>query len=196
MARPTVRKPTARKPAAKRPAKAAKGASRVSSLSQDTRNWIASNFDARNALVLVMIVVGVVTVAPNVQTFFSYRQQIADMQAQVDAEKKQLADMIVERKRWDDPVYVRSQARQRLYYVLPGEVSYLVMDAGSVNTSDKSGTVGAMLADRRNTSVISSSIRTTSENWVDDIVGSVIRAGIEEPVVEEPAPKETKAPNN
>jgi hypothetical protein len=143
-----------------------------------------------------MIVVGVVTVAPNVQTFFSYRQQIADMQAQVDAEKKQLADMIVERKRWDDPVYVRSQARQRLYYVLPGEVSYLVMDAGSVNTSDKSGTVGAMLADRRNTSVISSSIRTTSENWVDDIVGSVIRAGIEEPVAEEPAPKETKAPKN
>ena len=196
MARPPVRKPTARKPAAKRPAKAAKGASRVSSLSQDTRNWIASNFDARNALVLVMIVVGVVTVAPNVQTFFSYRQQIADMQAQVDAEKKELADMIVERKRWDDPVYVRSQARQRLYYVLPGEVSYLVMDAGSVNTSDKSGTVGAMLADRRNTSVISSSIRTTSENWVDDIVGSVIRAGIEEPVVEEPVPKETKAPNN
>ena len=196
MARPPVRKPTARKPAAKRPAKAARGASRVSSLSQDTRNWIASNFDARNALVLVMIVVGVVTVAPNVQTFFSYRQQIADMQAQVDAEKKQLADMIVERKRWDDPVYVRSQARQRLYYVLPGEVSYLVMDAGSVNTSDKSGTVGAMLADRRNTSVISSSIRTTSENWVDDIVGSVIRAGIEEPVAEEPAPKETKAPKN
>ena len=196
MARPTVRKPTARKPAAKRPVKAAKGASRVSSLSQDTRNWIASNFDGRNALVLVMIVVGVVTVAPNVQTFFSYRQQIADMQAQVDAQKKELADMIVERKRWDDPVYVRSQARQRLYYVLPGEVSYLVMDAGSVNTSDKSGTVGAMLADRRNTSVISSSIRTTSENWVDDIVGSVIRAGIEEPVVEEPVPKETKAPNN
>ena len=196
MARPPVRKPTARKPAAKRPVKAAKGASRVSSLSLDTRNWIASNFDARNALVLVMIVVGVVTVAPNVQTFFSYRQQIADMQAQVDAQKKELADMIVERKRWDDPVYVRSQARQRLYYVLPGEVSYLVMDAGSVNTSDKSGTVGAMLADRRNTSVISSSIRTTSENWVDDIVGSVIRAGIEEPVVEEPVPKETKAPNN
>jgi hypothetical protein len=133
-----------------------------------------------------MIVIGVVSIAPNVQTFFSYRQQIADMQAQVDAAKKEVADMTIERKRWDDPVYVRSQARQRLYYVLPGEVSYLVMDAGSVNTSDKSGTVGAMLAERRNTAVISSSIRTTSENWVDDIMGSVIRAGIEEPVAEEP----------
>lgn len=188
MARPPVSKPSSRKPAApKQRAKAAKSASRVSSLSQDTRSWIASNFDARNALILVMIVSGVVTIAPNVQNFFTYRQQIADMQAQVDAAKKEVADMQVERKRWDDPVYVRSQARQRLYYVLPGEVSYLVMDAGSVNTSDKSGTVGAMLADKRNTSVISTSIRTTSENWVDDIVGSVIRAGIEQPAAEEPA---------
>ncbi len=155
-------------------------------MSQETRNWIASNFDVRNAVILIIIVLGVLTVAPNVQTYFSYRQQIADMKTQVEEAKKNLADMAVERKRWDDPVYVRSQARQRLYYVLPGEVSYLVMDAGSVNTSDKSGTVGAMLAERRNTAVISSSIRTTSENWVDDIVGSVIRAGIEEPVVEEP----------
>jgi cell division protein FtsB len=186
MARRPVSKPASRKPAPKRPAKAPKGASRVSSLSQDTRNWIASNFEAKNAVLLVMIVIGVVSIAPNVQTFFSYRQQIADMQAQVDAAKKEVADMTIERKRWDDPVYVRSQARQRLYYVLPGEVSYLVMDAGSVNTSDKSGTVGAMLAERRNTAVISSSIRTTSENWVDDIMGSVIRAGIEEPVAEEP----------
>jgi D-tyrosyl-tRNA(Tyr) deacylase len=40
--------------------------------------------------------------------------------------------------------------------------------------------------------VISSSIRSTSENWVDDIIGSVIRAGIEEPATEEPAPKEQK----
>jgi cell division protein FtsB len=166
--------------------KAAKGAGRAAALSQETRNWIASNFDVRNAVILIMIVLGVLTVAPNVQTYFSYRQQIADMKTQVEEAKKNLADMAVERKRWDDPVYVRSQARQRLYYVLPGEVSYLVMDAGSVNTSDKSGTVGAMLAERRNTAVISSSIRTTSENWVDDIMGSVIRAGIEEPVAEEP----------
>jgi cell division protein FtsB len=185
MARRPVSKPASRKPAAKRPAKASKGSARAAALSQETRNWIASNFDVRNAVILIMIVLGVLTVAPNVQTYFSYRQQIADMQTQVDEAKKNLAEMAVERKRWDDPVYVRSQARQRLYYVLPGEVSYLVMDAGSVNTSDKSGTVGAMLAERRNTAVISSSIRTTSENWVDDIVGSVIRAGIEEPVAEE-----------
>ena len=186
MARRPVSKPTSRKPAApKRGAKAPKVSNRVSSMGEDTRNWIASNMDARSATILVMIVIGVLTIAPTVQTFFSYRQQISDMAQQVQRAKDAVARMEVERQRWDDPVYVRSQARQRLYYVMPGEVSYLVMDANSVNTSDTTGTVGEMLSDKRNTSVISSSIRTTADNWVDDIVGSVIRAGIEQPAAEE-----------
>ena len=191
MARRPVSKPASRKPAApKRASKAPKVSSRVSSLREDTRNWISSNMDARSATILVMIVLGVVSIAPSVQTFFSYRQQISDMAAQVQRAKEAVAHMQVERKRWDDPVYVRAQARARLYYVMPGEVSYLVMDAGSVNTSDTTGTVGAMLADKRNTSVISSSIRKTADNWVDDIVGSVIRAGIEQPAAEPtPTPK-------
>ncbi len=83
MARRPVSKPASRKPAAKRPAKASKGAGRAAALSQETRNWIASNFDVRNAVILIIIVLGVLTVAPNVQTYFSYRQQIADMKTQV-----------------------------------------------------------------------------------------------------------------
>ncbi|MEN9749038.1 MAG: hypothetical protein RL149_116 [Actinomycetota bacterium] len=192
MARRPVSKPASRKlPSVKRASKAPKAASRVSSLGEDTRNWIASNMDARSATILVMIVLGVVSIAPTVQNNFSYIQQISDMRAQVQRAKEAVAKMQVERKRWDDPVYVRAQARARLYYVMPGEVSYLVMDAGSVNTSDTSGTVGAMLADKRNTAVISSSIIATADNWVDDIVGSVIRAGIEQPTAEP-----TEAPKN
>ena len=148
----------------------------------DTREWLQSiDWNARTATILVMIVVGVFTLAPSIQNIFDYRQKIADMHAQVEQTKKNLAQMKVDLKRWDDPVYVRTQARQRLYYVLPGEISYLVMDAGTVNLSDTSGTVGAMLADKRNTAEISSSIITTKDNWVDEIVGSVVRAGIEQP---------------
>ena len=47
-------------------------------------------------------------------------------------------DMQAERDRWQDPVYIRSQARDRLYYVLPGEVSYLVMDSEGLDFSDTS----------------------------------------------------------
>ena len=148
----------------------------------DTREWLSSiDWNARTATVLIMIVVGVFTLAPAIQNWFDYRQKISDMAVQVQKTKDALAQMKTDLKRWDDPVYVRTQARQRLYYVLPGEVSYLVMDAGSVNTSDTSGTVGAMLADRRNNLEVSKSITSTKDNWVDEIIGSVIRAGIEQP---------------
>ena len=148
----------------------------------DTREWLSSiDWNARTATFLIMIVLGVFTLAPAIQNWFDYRQKISDMAVQVQQTKDALAKMKTDLKRWDDPVYVRTQARQRLYYVLPGEISYLVMDAGSVDTSDTSGTVGALLADKRNNLKVSTSISSTKDNWLDEIVGSVVRAGIEQP---------------
>ncbi|MFM6963377.1 MAG: FtsB family cell division protein, partial [Micrococcales bacterium] len=160
-----------------------KAGAKVSASLNDTREWMRTfiNWDARTVTILGLFVVGVLVLAPNVQTWITFRQQIADAQAAVNKAKQSVTDMTAERKRWDDPVYVRAQARQRLYYVLPGEVSYLVMDAGSVNTSDTSGTVGSLLADSRNTTQISNKVTSTSDNWVDLIGGSVIQAGTTQP---------------
>jgi len=130
---------------------------------------------------LAMIVLGVLTLAPRVQEWFILRQQVAQAQADVEQARKDVTTMQSEVKRWEDPVYIRSQARDRLYYVMPGEVSYLVMDAEGVNTSDISGTVGAMLADERNYGQISKSIKETRNNWVDSIMETVIVAGIDVP---------------
>jgi cell division protein FtsB len=130
---------------------------------------------------LAMIVLGVLTLAPRVQEWFVLRQQVAQAQADVEQARKDVTTMQSEVKRWEDPVYIRSQARDRLYYVMPGEVSYLVMDAEGVNTSDISGTVGAMLADQRNYGQISKSIKETRNNWVDSIMETVIVAGIDVP---------------
>ena len=138
-------------------------------------------FNAYTLTVLAVMIFGVVTLAPRVQTWFVQRQQIAEAQASLEQAKKDVISMQEERKRWEDPVYIRAQARNRLYYVMPGEVSYLVMDAAGIDTSDKSGTVGAMLADRANTSEISTTIRETKNNWVDSVMESVIRAGVEQP---------------
>jgi cell division protein FtsB len=131
--------------------------------------------------VLAVIVLAVVTLAPTVQTLFVQRQQIADLQHQVEQAKKAVAQMTEERKRWEDPVYVRAQARDRLYYVMPGEVSYLVMDAQGVDMSDTTGTVGEMLAERANTTEITTNLRKTKQNWVDSVMYSVVRAGLDEP---------------
>ncbi len=89
--------------------------------------------------------------------------------------------MKAERTRWEDPVYIRSQARDRLYYVMPGEVSYLVMDATGIDESDVSGTVGAMIAARTNNSEITNTVRSAKSNWVDALVETVVRSGIEQP---------------
>ncbi len=131
--------------------------------------------------VLAVIVLAVVTLAPTVQTLFVQRQQIADLQHQVEQAKKAVADMTEERKRWEDPVYVRAQARDRLYYVMPGAVSYLVMDAQGMDMSDTTGTVGEMLAERANTTEITTNLRKTKQNWVDSVLYSVVRAGLDEP---------------
>lgn len=181
MPRTPTRRPVPR--GAARP-KASKATGRVSASLNDTREWMRTfiNWDARTITILAMFVVGVLVLGPSVQTWIVYRQQISDAAAALQAAQKSVTDMTAERKRWDDPAYVRAQARQRLYYVLPGEVSYLVMDAGSVDTSDTSGTVGAALADTRNTTQISSKVTSTSNNWVDIIGGSVIQAGITQPV--------------
>jgi cell division protein FtsB len=146
--------------------------------------WMRSrNISLEIVTVLTIVVIGIFTLAPQVQIWFQQRQQIADLTIQVEKAKAELANMKVERKRWEDPVYIRSQARDRLYYVLPGEVSYLVMDANGINTSDVSGTMGAKLAAQRNTTEISTSIMRTKKNWVNSVMQSVIRAGLEEPVV-------------
>ncbi|WEK62571.1 MAG: septum formation initiator family protein [Candidatus Microbacterium colombiense] len=38
----------------------------------------------------------------------------------------QIAALETERERWRDPAYITTQARERLYYVKPGEVVYLI----------------------------------------------------------------------
>ena len=167
--------------------RAAKPRGASSRVAKPTRTPVSSEWlrgmrlNTYTITLLAMIVLGVLTLAPRVQEWFILRQQVAQAQADVSQARTDVTNMQTEVKRWEDPVYIRSQARNRLYYVMPGEVSYLVMDANGVNTSDTSGTVGAMLADQRNNGQISKSIKETRNNWVDSIMETVIVSGIDEP---------------
>ncbi len=139
------------------------------------------NFSLYHLTLFAVVIYGVVALEPHVRTWVEQQQQIAALSAEVETAKQDVADMQEERIRWDDPVYVRSQARDRLYYVMPGEVSYLVMDADGVDTSDTTGTVGAQMADARNTTEISDQIRETNDNWVDSLLYTVVHSGLDEP---------------
>jgi cell division protein FtsB len=142
---------------------------------------ITGRLNSYTLALLAVILIGVFTLAPSVQIWYEQRQKIADYQTQVEQAKENLAGMQEERLRWDDEVYIRAQARDRLYFVMPGEVSFLVMDAEGIDISDTSGTVGAMLAEERKSSGFSLEVLESETSWVEAILESALRAGLEEP---------------
>jgi len=134
---------------------------------------------------ILVIVLGTFVVSQDVQIYLDQRRQIVEMEQSIDLAEEAVAQMQAERDRWQDPVYIRSQARDRLYYVLPGEVSYLVMNSEGMDFSDTSGTLGAVLAEKRNADDISLEAKAAQENWVDSILESVLRASLDSGVAED-----------
>jgi len=70
----------------------------------------------------------VVTLAVPVRELIHQRQQIAALQAQNAVVQAQVDDLTLEADRLKDPAYVTSLIRERLHYLLPGEVGYVVLD--------------------------------------------------------------------
>ena len=129
-----------------KPAKARVKSTRMPSASAPREMKRGIGLDVRTITLATVLVLGIFTLAPQAQVLIEQQQQLADIRSQVAASEADVEAMKAERTRWEDPVYIRSQARDRLYYVMPGEVSYLVMDATGIDESDVSGTVGAMIA--------------------------------------------------
>ncbi len=75
------------------------------------------------ALVLCAVMV---TVAYPLRQYLAQRAQIADLQRRNDVTAQQVATLQGELHNWSDPAYVAIQARERLHYVRPGEIGYLV----------------------------------------------------------------------
>lgn len=165
-----------------RPAKGSVRSTRMPSASGSREAMLRGlRLDTRTIALAVVLVGGILTLAPQAQVLIEQQQTLADLRAQVAASEKAVAEMKAERKRWEDPVYIRAQARDRLYYVMPGEVSYLVMDGQNIDQSDVSGTVGQQIASRTHNSQITTNVHTTKSNWVDSLLETVVRSGIEQP---------------
>jgi cell division protein FtsB len=151
------------------------------SLTQGKLMLRAVKLNSATVSIILVIVAGTFLISSDVQAFLNQRRQIAEMEQSIEQAKQAVDDMQAERDRWQDPIYIRSQARDRLYYVLPGEVSYLVMDTEGLDLTDTSGTVGAKLAAQRNADEISLEVAAANENWVDALIVSGLRAALDQP---------------
>ena len=79
------------------------------------------------------------TIAPPVKHYFTQRAQISALKAQLSADNSALQKAREELTLWQDPEYVKSQARERLHFVLPGERQYIVTGGEETEESQNSG---------------------------------------------------------
>jgi cell division protein FtsB len=135
---------------------------------ESSRRFGSLRISGFSVLLGALIVGAIVILAPGLRTFIEQRQQISDLQAKVDAQKQEVASLTDERARWNDASYVRAQSRERLFYVLPGEISYLV-----INDVDAGAAVQTQAP-------ISTDIQTTRVDWLQQLYVSTMVAGLGE----------------
>ena len=87
------------------------------------------------------------TIAPPVKHYFTQRAQINALKAQLSADNTALQQAREELLLWQDPEYVKSQARERLHFVLPGERQYIVTEGQTDSTQEGSTKIASSLAD-------------------------------------------------
>lgn len=133
----------------------------------DVRAWLAgSRLSGFTAIMLGLVVVAVFVLVPTVSTYIGQRQQIAALEQSVQVTKDQIAQLKRQRARWDDPAYITTQARERLYFTNPGQVVYLVDD--DVPDTDIP----------QEKAPVSDEVETTHTDWMSQLVRSVARAGL------------------
>ncbi len=131
-----------------------------------TRNWLRSiRLSGFTIMTLGLVVLTVIVLAPSLRILVRQQQDIAALQAQVAQQQQTVSNLKDQRARWSDPRYIEAQARSRLYYVKPGEYSYLVINDGKTPAS-------------KNGAPISSTIQTTQVDWVRALFSSVFAAGL------------------
>lgn len=78
-------------------------------------------------LAAVALAVFLVVFSP-LRSWMDQQQQARSLAAQIAQVKAQNAELEAEIKRYKDPEYISRQARERLGYVKPGEITYVVVD--------------------------------------------------------------------
>ena len=133
----------------------------------DRSGWLSGiRFSGFSLIMMGVLVLAVVVLAPTIAAFAQQRQQIAELRAAVSQQEDEVQRLRDERERWNNETFIMTQARERLYYVMPGEVSYLVID-------DRTE---AAKADA--TAAVSAEVTESKGDWMRTLLDSVMTAGL------------------
>lgn len=87
------------------------------------------------------------TIAPPIKHYFTQRAQISALKSQVASNNAALEQARKDLLMWRDPEYIKSQARERLHFVLPGERQYIVTDSNGQYTQENGTSVANKIPD-------------------------------------------------
>ncbi|OBJ67929.1 septum formation initiator family protein [Mycobacterium sp. 1274756.6] len=80
----------------------------------------------RAAVLAVVVCVLTLTTGPPVRTYFAQRTEMHQLAASEAALRQKIADLQLQKEKLADPAYIAAQARERLGFVMPGDVPYQV----------------------------------------------------------------------
>jgi cell division protein FtsB len=120
----------------------------------------ARSFSGRLLALAVVLVAVIVMLAPSVSRYVQQESELEVLRAEIADQQQDQAAYQSELARWEDPAFVRQQARERIFLVMPGETRYLVKGADGIEDS----TVAGSAAD------------PAELPWVDSLWSSITRA--------------------
>lgn len=159
----------ARRPAPPSPARPAQRAERRAGRRPqvDVREWASGiRLSGFMAIMLSLVVLGAWVLVPTLGTYIDQRQKIAALEASVLVTADEIKALEQQRDRWDDPAYITTQARERLYFVKPGEVVYLVDDDLDPASLPQEQTP------------VSDELEQTPSDWMPQLLRSIAGAGL------------------
>jgi hypothetical protein len=77
--------------------------------------------------VLVLAVLAV-SYASSMRAYLEQREHLESLRASIEESQENIEALRREKRRWKDPAFIEAQATQRLSWVMPGEISFQVID--------------------------------------------------------------------
>jgi cell division protein FtsB len=120
--------------------------------------------NGRALLLAVVLFVFALTLAPPIKHYFTQKAQINSLRSQLASDRAALDSARKELELWKDPNYVKSQARERLHFVLPGERQYIVTGVEGENTNTEQIKVADQLPE--------------GQPWYSRLIASITESGV------------------
>jgi cell division protein FtsB len=87
--------------------------------------------------VVLLVAIGLMVftlIFPTLRLYMAQQEQRQQLREQVAAAAHENEELEASLKRWDDPAYVKAQARERLGFAMPGDRTYRVSDPENAPT--------------------------------------------------------------